>query len=218
MHRAIFYIKFIKSLLSPIKGHILLSLQRARWREHNIHNATNVNTLFPLDKVSVGRFTYGALNIFAYGNPDETLSIGHFCSIANDVRFILGGGHNYNRVTTFPLPDVQYKICCDAFTKGPIIISDDVWIGRGATIMPGVKLGQGCVIGANETIKKDIPPYAIYAEGKILKYRFSSEMIDKLVKLDFSKIGETQISAYKPFCQSELTDQNIDVILKTLQG
>ena len=47
------------------------------------------------------------------------------------------------------------------FSKGPVIIGDNVWIGDKATILPGVKIGNGAVIGANAVVTKDVPAYAV---------------------------------------------------------
>jgi acetyltransferase-like isoleucine patch superfamily enzyme len=45
----------------------------------------------------------------------------------------------------------------------PVLISDRVWIGFNATILKGVKLGEGCVVGACSVVTKDVPPYAVVA-------------------------------------------------------
>lgn len=47
------------------------------------------------------------------------------------------------------------------FSKGPVVIEDNVWIGDKATILPNVKIGRGSIIGANAVVTKDIPPYCI---------------------------------------------------------
>lgn len=47
------------------------------------------------------------------------------------------------------------------YTKGPIIINDNVWIGEKATICPGVTIGKGSIIGANAVVTKSIPPYSV---------------------------------------------------------
>lgn len=47
------------------------------------------------------------------------------------------------------------------YSKGPVVIGDNVWIGDKATILPNVKIGEGCIIGANSVVTKDIPPYCI---------------------------------------------------------
>lgn len=55
----------------------------------------------------------------------------------------------------------------------PISIGGDVWIGRGACILPGVKIGNGAVIGANSVVTRDIPELAIAAgmPAQVLRQR-----------------------------------------------
>lgn len=64
-------------------------------------------------------------------------------------------------------------------------IGHDTWIGHGAVVMPGIKVGNGAIIGSNAVVTKDVPPYAIVAgvSAKILKYRFSKEIINSLEKI-----------------------------------
>lgn len=54
-----------------------------------------------------------------------------------------------------------------------VIVGDDVWIGRRAMIMPGVTIGNGCIIGAGAVVTKDIPDYSIAGgvPAKVLKNR-----------------------------------------------
>lgn len=52
-------------------------------------------------------------------------------------------------------------VCRKLFSKGPVIIGKNVWIGDKATILPGVTIGDGAIIGANTVVTKDIPPYSI---------------------------------------------------------
>lgn len=55
----------------------------------------------------------------------------------------------------------------------PVIIKDDVWIGDNVTILPGVTIGNGTILGASAVVTKDVPDYAIVGgnPAKILKYR-----------------------------------------------
>ena len=57
------------------------------------------------------------------------------------------------------------------YSKGPVIIEDNVWIGEKASIMPGVHIHKGCIIAANAVVTKDIPPHCIVAgvPAKIVK-------------------------------------------------
>lgn len=58
----------------------------------------------------------------------------------------------------------------------PVIIEDDVWIGSRVTILPGVRIGTGAVIGAAAVVTDDVPPYAVVGgnPARILKYRNES--------------------------------------------
>lgn len=49
------------------------------------------------------------------------------------------------------------------FSKGPVIIEDNVWIGEKATILPDVRIGYGSIIGANAVVTKDVPPFSLVA-------------------------------------------------------
>lgn len=56
-------------------------------------------------------------------------------------------------------------------SKGPVIIGDNVWIGRNSCIMPNVTVGKGAIIGANSVVTHDVPSYsiAVGAPARILK-------------------------------------------------
>lgn len=57
------------------------------------------------------------------------------------------------------------------FSKGPVVIEDNVWIGEKASIMPGVRIGKGAIIAANSVVTHDIPPYCVAAgiPAKVVK-------------------------------------------------
>ena len=70
--------------------------------------------------------------------------------------------------------------------KNPrIIIGNDVWIGQNVTVMPGVHIGDGAIIGTNSVVAKDIPPYSIAVGNpcRIVRKRFDDELIELLLKL-----------------------------------
>ena len=183
------------------------------WRKQNSHNSTTAGCKFDINKVSVGDGTYGTLNIHCWDNPLEQIRIGSFCSIAEDVHFILGGAHPLDRITTFPYEQhvMGWSAEDPTGTKGPIIVEDDVWICYGATILSGVTIGKGSVIGANSTIAKDIPPYSVVIDGKVARKRFSEEIIEKLFPLDLHHIARIpDESTVREILHSVITEDTID--------
>ena len=173
------------------KNYRLWKLNR-KWRKINAHNGTSLANLFDIDAVSVGHDTYGKLLVF---NSDcsYNLKIGSYCSIAEDVYFLLCADHQLDFISTFPFKAHSLNTKADeSVSKGNIIIDDDVWIGSRAMILSGVHVGQGAVIAAGGVITKDVPPYAIVGgnPAKVIKYRFDHATIQKLINLDYSKIDK----------------------------
>lgn len=70
---------------------------------------------------------------------------------------ITDNGHGTTDYDSLTVPPAKRSL----YSKGPVIIEDDVWIGDKATILPGVSIGKGAVIAANSVVTKDIPPYSI---------------------------------------------------------
>ena len=132
----------------------------------------------------IGDFTYGIKNILEWGEGAK-LHIGKFCSVADNVTFMLGGNHRTDWISTYPF-NKQLKSFKDIpghpSTKGDTWIGNDVWIGRGATIMSGVCIGDGAVIGAESVVTKDVPPYSIAAgnPARFIRNKFPLEYMSLL--------------------------------------
>lgn len=194
----------------------LNSLRRS-WGELNLHNNTEVaNTiddgLFPIESVSVGCATYGPLRVLYYGAENEKLVIGNYCSIASGCLFILGGNHNFHTFSSFPF---RAFFCGEqeAWSKGPIIIDDDVWIGTNSIILSGVHIGKGAIVAAGSIVTKDVPPYTVVGgcPMKFIKKRFSEDLISVLSHIQMDKINEQKYMSkleylYTPLTTSVLAD------------
>ena len=191
-----------------------LLLQRAKWRTANSRNRTSVNTIFPAERVHVGKASYGPLNIRSYGSDNEGLFVGKYCSIALDVNFILGGQHNDKRISNYPFRPYYGDGGVDATSKGPIVVDDDVWIGYGATVLSGVHIGQGAVIAAGAVVTKDVPPYAVVGgvPAKLIRYRFEPSVIDFLLTLDYSKLDEEMIKDHLELLYEEIDRMSLEEI------
>ena len=163
-----------------------------RWRLRNRHNHTMLHSNVSLELLSVGRGTYGALNILS-DHELSHLTIGSYCSIGPDTLFVLNSEHRLHCLSTYPFKELELKKEeREAQSKGDIIIDDDVWIGTRAIIMSGVHVGQGAVIAAGACVTKSIPPYAVVGgvPARVIKYRFSDEIIEELLKVDYSRIDD----------------------------
>lgn len=174
-------------MVNRLKKHIELYRCIKKWKNKNAHNNTTIEKCFDVTKVTVGKATYGVINPYFYENDEARLIIGSFCSIAEGTKFVFGE-HDYERPFTYPIDAYVMNNREINPIKGNIVIEDDVWLGMNSIVLSGVTIHQGAVIGANTVVAKDIPPYAIYAGGRIIKYRFGNEIIDKMLKIDFSKI------------------------------
>lgn len=166
-----------------------------KWRKKNAHNEILPMCIFPKDRVSAGKGSYGELNVISFGESAE-LKIGNFVSIAQNVTFILDAEHHLDHISTYPFRVKMLKECkYEAFSKGNIVVDDDVWIGYGAIIMSGVHIGQGAVIAAGAVVTKDVEPYAIVGgvPAKQIRYRFDQEIRTKLLEMDFGKLDKDYV-------------------------
>lgn len=175
-------------------------------------------------KIIVGDYSYFDGDDFekhvthSYPWYKEKLVIGKFCAIAQGVEFMMNGAnHCMNGLSTYPFyifkgwghkPWPKQKLTI----KGDTIIGNDVWIGQNAVILPGVKIGDGAIIGAYAVVAKDIPPYSVAAgnPAKIVKKRFSDKVIKHLLKIKWWNWPPAKIKKNLKV----LTDGNAKQILK----
>ena len=162
----------------------------------------------------VGEHTYGHPNVYDWGEG-ANLIIGKYSSIADEVTVLLGGNHRTDWATTYPFPAFPEiwpeakDITGHPWTKGNVIIGNDVWIGNGVTILSGVTIGDGAVIAARAVVTKDIPAYAIAGgiPAKTLKFRFTKKQIKKLLKLQWWNWEEEKIREnIKLLCSPNIDD------------
>jgi acetyltransferase-like isoleucine patch superfamily enzyme len=141
-----------------------------------------------LTAFEIGEWTYGRPKIVNSAGSGATLKVGKYCSIASGVAILLGGEHRTDWLTTYPFsalwPEGANFIGHPA-SKGDVVIGNDVWIGRGATILSGVHLGDGAVVGAGSLVATSVPPYAIAAgnPARVIKHRFAQDQIEQLLEI-----------------------------------
>ena len=191
----------------------------------------NANTIHPIDgydkeiyikptikneNIIVGEFSYIAdyefeshvTHLYSFNN--DKLIIGKFCQIASGVEFIMNGAnHQMNSVSTFPFYTLEgWKqtppTTKDLHLKGDTIIGNDVWVGQNATILLGVHIGDGAIIGANSVVGSNVEPYTIVAgnPARMIRKRFDDELIDILEKLKWWDKSVDEINNLIPLLTS----------------
>ena len=170
--------------------YLKLYLFRKKYRRLNRHNLTQIMNFCDLSKVIVGKKTYGELHVTDFSPADTKLYIGSYCSIAPNVRFLLGGEHQIKSISTYPFKVLSFGEVREAGSKGDIVVKDDVWIGEGAIICSGVKIGQGAIVAAGAVVTKDVEPYAIVGgnPARVIKYRFDEKLRQRLCETDIVKL------------------------------
>lgn len=159
-------------------------------------NKPNPNTIFPLPNINtltfvkptiknpnivVGDFTYFADTDFEkhvthhYDFIGDKLIIGKFCQIGAGVEFVMNGAnHQMNAVSTYPFYifgswDQSAPSKEDLPFKGDTVVGNDVWIGQNSTILPGVHIGDGAIIGLNSVVTRAVPPFTPLWPETLLK-------------------------------------------------
>lgn len=122
----------------------------------------------------------------------DKLIIGKFTAIAKGVEFVMNGAnHRMASVTTYPFSlmlhgwEKSIPALDELPLKGDTVVGNDVWIGQNVTVLPGVHIGDGAIIGADSVVAKDIPPYTIAAGNpcRVIRKRFDDELIEYLLAL-----------------------------------
>lgn len=182
--------------------------------------------------IIVGDFTYIADSEFEshvthhYDFIGDKLIIGKFCQIAAGVEFVMNGAnHQMNAVSTFPFYtlegwNMKPPAKSDLPFKGDTVIGNDVWIGQNATILPGVHIGDGAIIGANSVVASDVEPYSIVVgnPAKLIRYRFDGELTSLLLKFKWWDKPVEEINALIPVLTNsdlEFVKEEIRRLMKT---
>ena len=128
-------------------------------------------------------------------------TIGSFSSIAGNT--LLGPGqHPTNYLTAHRAfykgnewhPEWKGDVVFDENKR--IFVGSDVWIGRNCIIMDGVSIGDGAIIAAGAVVTKDVPPFAIAGgvPAKVLKLRFTQEIVDRLMEIQWWNLPDEEIT------------------------
>ncbi len=155
-------------------------------------------------RIEIGEFTYyddpvkpekfeEKCVLYHYEFIGDRLIIGRFCALATGLVFIMNGAnHIMSGFSTYPFEifghgwekDFDPAAAVDQ-SKGDTVVGHDVWIGREATIMPGVTIGSGAIVASSSVVVSDVPPYAIVGgnPAQPLKSRFDPATVERLLAI-----------------------------------
>ena len=161
--------------------------------------------------------------LFNYPEFGDRLIIGKFCQIASGAKFIMGpANHRISSVTTYPFSvfggrwsEQTPPHLSQLPFKGDIVVGNDGWIGRESVIMPGVKIGDGSIIGAYAVVTRDVPPYCVVGgnPARFIKKRFHDELIQIRLELKWWDFPEEKLVEFLPLlCDPDL--ENVQQRLK----
>lgn len=164
-------------------------------RNCKIDSTARVCSKSELNGVRIGKYSYIGNDCFMVN-----VGIGAFCSIADRVC-IGGAGHPIDRVSSSPVFHEGNNVLGVNLQSFPYehtpktTIENDVWIGLGSTVLSGVTIHNGAVIGAGSVVTHDVPAYEIWAgnPAKKIRDRFDKETAEKIEKTEWWSKSDEEI-------------------------
>jgi acetyltransferase-like isoleucine patch superfamily enzyme len=174
--------------------------------------------------MEVGQYTHGSQHVKVLWEEGAKLTIGKFCSIADNVTVFLGGSHRVDWITTYPF-GIKHT---DVFKNKPsqsryplkknrdVKIGNDVWIGSGVTIMSGITIGDGAVIGRNSHVVENVKPYSVVGgnPAKFYYFRFDQATIDRLLEAKWWDLDDVEIDQIIPLLCSNRFEEFFEACKK----
>ena len=214
------YLKWLKTKIIYQSKYKRLRVGYMSWLSNAVfgkYNWTGRNVI--VINSSIGDFSY-----ISDGSVINETKMGKFCSIGPNVRTAPGKHPTHTFVSTHPSIYSNPHNLLKNFSrkdnykyKMKVEIGHDVWIGANVLVGNGVKIGNGAIIGANTVVSSDVEPYSIVvgSPGKLIKYRFSEEEREFLMKFEWWEKGDDWIEFYvdKLLDIKALKNEFYDVVL-----
>jgi virginiamycin A acetyltransferase len=171
-------------------------------------NVTFAENCIVRGHVSIGDRSHIGVGNFIenYTGPDTRIKIGKYCSFGPGV-VIYGNTHHSDFPSTAFIVEAISNFEW-ALKKGLTTIGNDVWLGARSFIAPGIKIGDGAIIGAGAVVINDVMPYEIVGgiPAKKLKMRFPEDIIQKLLKVCWWDWPSQKIKEYAVFFTNPIRD------------
>lgn len=138
------------------------------------------------------------------------VKIGKWCAIAHGLR-ARSTNHEIKYANMQAKLNIRHNFTdVHGASKGPIRIDDACWIGDRVTVLSGVHVGYGAVLGAGAVVTKNVPSFAIVAgcPARILKIRFEPQVVEALLEIRWWNWSEARISRNQQFFEADLASLN----------
>lgn len=193
-------LQYIKSFLSLKKLFYRDISLLSYWDDRSTFTPlTSLHRYAKLCNSHVGRYSRIGVNTKLLNT-----TVGNFCLIARN-SLVGPGAHPTNLLSPH---SIFYKKgrwkwhqdwCADVGFREedhPITIGNGVWVGRECIILDGVTIGDGAIVAAGAVVAKDVPPFAVVGgvPARILKYRFTEEMIARLQVIKWWDLPDEEIT------------------------
>lgn len=175
-------------------------------------NTVHLNRVIDHPNIEIGDYSYysdfdpvedhaARIAPYLYPGAPEWLIIGRFVQIAHGVRFITSSAnHPMRGFSTYPFavfnPETMGAYRDEVAQRGDTVIGNDIWLGYGATVLPGVTIGDGAIVGAGAVVSRDVPSYAIVSgnPAEVRRMRFDEVTTRALLDLKWWnwEIGEIE--------------------------
>lgn len=164
--RTIFSLSFIKHL-ADLFAYFVVNFSRGR-RLATVGKKTKLHPTVLLreaERIIIGDYCLiNHNNVLQAGKKNAFIKIGNYVHTGPGVM-MFAYNHSFD--------DLNVPSITQDYYDGEILVGDDVWIGAGTIILPGVTIGTGAVIAAGSVVNKDVPPYAVAGgvPARVLKMR-----------------------------------------------
>lgn len=206
------YLKiFIKNLVhynENKKRNIKISMNSNIGHRVELEGNNHISVRCKIGNVKMGRFSYIAEECKMYG-----VEIGRYTSIGPRFLNVAGQHPTSKFISTCPVFYAPSNVLGIQYVKNSkfeefrfvdqekrfhVSIGNDVWIGDSVKVMEGVTIGDGAVVASGAIVTRDVPPYAVVAgvPAKVIKYRFSQEIINQLLEIKWWNQSEQWIEKY----------------------
>lgn len=200
-----------------------IMLLRTLWRSlRRIHaalvgeNELTWRRLVRDGRIDCGPQSYGVPIVKHYVYDDTRLIVGNYTQMSETSIVMLGGQHNADHVTTYPIRiNYQFPGAGQDGTPmptGDTRIGSDVWLTQRTFVRSGVTIGDGAVIASCAVVTKDVPPFAIVGgnPARVIRYRHSEEQRTALLEIRWWDWPVREVHRALPLLASSDIDAFID--------